>query len=58
MKRDPPIPAQVLPADATALLIRASQIENTADDPKARDRAVEAATRRIKKAYPQYFVQE
>lgn len=46
-----------LPADAVALLQRAAQTPITADDPLARVKAIEQATKRIKRDYPNHFVE-
>lgn len=51
-----PIPttSMLLPKDAREALFAASQIEN----PRERSIAVQAATERIKKRYPQFFKPE
>ena len=51
-------PSRVLPAAAVAMLQRANQTPVTADDPLARVKAIEQATRRIKMQYPQFFKEQ
>ncbi len=53
-----PRPANVLPLDARMALAQAAQTPNTRADPRARQKAVETATQRIKQQYPDYFRQE
>lgn len=53
-----PTPHQVLPAEAVAQLQRAAKTPITADDPLARVKAIEQATKRIKRDYPHLFQQE
>lgn len=48
-------PHKVLPAFAIALLKRAAQTPITADDPLARVKAIEQASKRIKRDYPNLF---
>lgn len=48
-------PIQILPADAIAQLQRAALTPITEDDPLARVKAIEQATRRIKMQHPQFF---
>lgn len=47
--------SRLLPAAAVALLQRANLTPITANDPLARVKAIEQATRRIKIQFPQYF---
>lgn len=51
-------PSRLLPAAAVAMLQRAHQTPITADDPLARVKAIEQATRRIKLQFPQYFKEQ
>ncbi len=53
-----PTTNHILPAAAIALLQRAAQTPITADDPLARVIAIEQATKRVKRDYPQFFTQE
>lgn len=55
MTRPTPPPHQVLPAAAIALLQRAAQTPITADDPLARVKAIEQATKRVRQQYPSFF---
>lgn len=48
-------PSRLLPAVAVALLQRSSRTPITADDPLARVKAIEQATRRIKLQFPRFF---
>lgn len=50
--------AKVLPPDAVRLLQQAAQTPITRADPLARVKAIDKATERVKRKYPQYFVQE
>ena len=50
-----PKPARLLPDDAIAELVKASQTEPTRADPLARQKAIEKATERIKTRYPHLF---
>lgn len=47
-----------LPAEAVALLQRAANTPITADDPLARVKAIEQVTKRIKRDYPNHFVEQ
>jgi hypothetical protein len=55
MTRHTPPPHRVLPAAAIALLQRAAQTPITADEPLARVKAIEKATKRVKQQYPEFF---
>ena len=55
MTKPTPPPHQVLPAAAIALLQRAAKTPITADDPLARVKAIEQATKRVKQQYPSFF---
>jgi hypothetical protein len=55
--KNPP-PANVLPPEAALLLQQAAQTPITRDDPLARVKALEKATERVKRQYPQFFQQE
>ncbi|WP_187192263.1 hypothetical protein [Cupriavidus metallidurans] len=46
---------KMLPPAAIAALQRAAQTPNTAHDPNARLKAIEAATERIKREFSDYF---
>ena len=48
----------LLPYQAHALLVRASMTPITDKDPQARQRAIEDATRRIKREHPEFFQPE
>ena len=50
--------ANPLPPAAIAQLQRAAQTPITADDPLARVKAIEQATARVKRDYPEFFNQE
>lgn len=45
----------VLPERAARILREAAQTENTRADPHARAKAIDRATARIKREYPDYF---
>jgi len=49
---------QLLPLEARLALQRAAQTPITVDDPLARVKAIEQATRRVKTTYPSFFKQE
>lgn len=53
MKNQPP--ATTLPTDAAKLLKQAAQTPITRADPLARVKAIEKATERVKRQYPQFF---
>ena len=55
MTKPTPPPHQVLPAAAIALLQRATKTPITADDPLARVKAIEQATKRVRQQYPSFF---
>jgi len=48
----------VLPLAAARALQRAAQTPNTPDDPQARAKAIDKATARIKREYPQHFKED
>jgi hypothetical protein len=48
----------IMPIDARAMLIRASQTPITKWDPNARIKAVEKATAKIKLKYPHLFAED
>ena len=50
--------AGVLPKEAAEALYAASQVHNTEDDPRARQKAIEHTTADIKLKYPQFFKEE
>lgn len=50
----PPL-AKVLPPSAAQLLRKAAQTPIPAHDPLARERAIDQATARVKRLYPDYF---
>lgn len=50
-----PPPARVLPPAAARLLQQAAETPNTRENPWARIRAIEKATARVKRDYPQFF---
>lgn len=54
----PSTPHQVLPAAAIALLQRAAKTPITAEDPLARVKAIEQATKRVKRDYPHLFQEQ
>jgi hypothetical protein len=59
VKRKQPIGvARVLPPDAARMLIDASCVERSTRQPLARVKAIDAAVKRIKEMYPQFFRQE
>lgn len=51
-------PHNILPLEAVLVLQRAAQTPITADDPLARVKAIEQATQRIRRDYPELFNQE
>ena len=55
--KQPPV-ARVLPLAAARALQRAAQTPNTPDDPQARAKAIDKATARIKREYPQHFKED
>lgn len=50
--------SRLLPEDARAMLQRAARTPIPPDDPLARQKAVEEANRRVRRMYPEYFLQE
>lgn len=54
----PTTPHQALPAAAIALLQRAAKTPITAEDPLARVKAIEQATKRVKRDYPHLFQEQ
>lgn len=48
-------PANVLPRDAAKLLQQAAQTPIPGHDPLARVKAIDKATERVKRQYPQFF---
>lgn len=56
--RNLPPPAKVLPLPAAMLLQLASQTPITRSDPLARVKAIEKATKRVTREYPEFFKQE
>lgn len=53
----PPL-ANVLPLAAARLLQQAALTQNTNNDPLARAKAIDSATERVKREYPQFFRKE
>lgn len=53
MKNQPP--ATTLPLDAAKLLKQAAQTPIPGHDPLARVKAIDKATERVKRQYPQFF---
>ena len=53
MKNSPP--AKVLPPEAARLLQQAAQTPIPGHDPLARVKAIDKATERVKRQYPQFF---
>lgn len=49
---------KALPQDAISMLKRASLVENTPDDPRRRQKAVEHAIARVKREFPSFFREE
>lgn len=48
-------PANVLPSDAAKLLRQAAQTPIPGHDPLARVKAIDKATERVKRQFPQFF---
>lgn len=53
-KRNQP-PAKLLPLEAARLLQQAAQTPIPGHDPLARVKAIDKATERVKRQYPQFF---
>lgn len=49
---------KLLPLEARLMLQRAASVENTPDDPRSRQKAIERAMTVVQRDYPQYFREE
>lgn len=49
---------RVLPYDAMRIIQRASHTKNTEADPRAKEKAIDEAVAKVRRMYPDFFIQE